>query len=533
MSTSKRLVALFLAMLFAGALYAQRDMPIIAELVGEHDASGFGYQVRSLDFNHDGYDDLVVFAFAFGYDPGVSPSQGKVYIYYGGPGFNSNTLPAVTLEGYYINGTRIKIHSIENVGDVNGDGFDDLMIRDFMTDVSGSPPRFMFYYGNTDDLSAPDRIEIPPPGEHFGQMFKLGDVDGDGYGDIGLLYIDYVGHNGISLGIFWGGSFERQFVFGNANFVQVSMGINGIGDIDNDGYDDFAIGYRLEGAGSTEYDVIRLYNGNPDRDFTEHLILRNSSSGSTRICEPMGDLNADGYADFLGYSDYTSGSIKLWYGSEAIDPNAPSVELRPDYVEQRMEGVGYGDFNNDGYDDVVCATYYLRRMAVWLGGDPMNGFDDWRVYYNTYDKFGYSVATGDYDADGFCDIAISAPEFDSYWPEPGRVFIFGGHSEMTANDDPTAPGGEDHFSLRLSPNPVGRDGAIDLTLSGCDSKPNQTPKIEIFDIRGRRVYLSEGDKFTGGTFHKSLQLRDLASGVYICRVKLGNLVRSARISMIN
>ncbi|MBW6513875.1 MAG: FG-GAP repeat protein [Candidatus Syntrophosphaera sp.] len=531
MSTSKKLAALFAAMLFAVALFGQRDMPIIAELVGEHNGACFGWSVITLDFNHDGYDDLAIFSAGYGWEYPSTPSRGKVYIYYGGPGFNSNTPPAVTLEGDYPNGTSRVINSIENVGDVNGDGFDDLMIEDFTPYVSDSI-RFMFYYGNTDDLSAPDRIEIPPPGEHFGQMFKLGDVDGDGYGDIGVYYIDYVGHNGRSYGIFWGGSFERQFVFGNDNILSYATGINGIGDIDNDGYDDFAIGYRRGGTGSTEYDVIRLFNGNPDRSFTEHLILRNSSSGSTRICEPLGDLNADGYADFLGYSDYTSGRIRLWYGSEAIDPNTPSVELRPDYVEQRMEGVGYGDFNNDGYDDVVCATYYLRRMAVWLGGDPMNGFDDWSVYYNIYDKFGYSVATGDYNADGFCDIAISAPEFDSYWPEPGRVFIFGGHSEMTANDDPTAPGGEDHFSLRLSPNPVGRDGTIDLTIRGCDSKPNQTLKIEIFDIRGRRVYLSEGDKFTGGTFHKSLQLRDLASGVYICRVKLGNLVISAKISMI-
>jgi hypothetical protein len=521
MSIVKRLAALSAVVLITIGLFGQGSMPLMAELQGEHNGSGYGYRIVTLDFNHDGYDDLVVLASFYGYEDGVSPARGKVYVYYGGPGFSSNTPPAMTLEGYYINGTRWRIMNIENVGDVNGDGFDDLMIRDMIPSANDSV-RLLFYYGNTDDLSTPDRIETVS-GEIIGIISKLGDFDGDGYDDMGIYYVD---DNGQSFGIVWGGSFERQFVFSSDDISADYLGITGIGDVNNDGYADFAIGYKRE----TGRHIIRLYWGNQDRTFTDNQVLLDANILSTSICKALGDVNADGYDDFLGYSD--SYGIKLWYGSDSIDPNSPSVVLWPNCVEGRMEGVGYGDFNNDGYDDVISASYHSSRMAVWLGGNPMNGYDDWYYYVTSYDNFGYSVATGDYNADGFCDIAISAPEFDSVMPAPGHVLIYGGHAGMTANDDPALPGAGDQLQLRVSPNPVQRDGIVNVTIRGFESKANDTALIEVFDIKGRRVYSREDTQVPSGTYRKNIQLQDLASGVYICRVKLGDLTQTARLSIV-
>ncbi len=85
-------------------IHALNDMPLLAQLQGEHNMSSFGYSIISLDFNHDGYDDLVVYSMAYGYQYQQSASRGKVYIYYGGPGFSSASEPAITLEGDYPEG---------------------------------------------------------------------------------------------------------------------------------------------------------------------------------------------------------------------------------------------------------------------------------------------------------------------------------------------------------------------------------------------------------------------------------------------
>ncbi|MDZ4121829.1 MAG: VCBS repeat-containing protein, partial [Candidatus Cloacimonadaceae bacterium] len=117
-------------LLLITGLHAQNAMPLLAELQGEHNASGYGYSLVTLDFNHDGYDDLVVLSSFYGYHYQETPSRGKVYLYYGGPGFSSASMPAMTLEGDYPEGYMRKLMMIVNVGDVNGDGFDDLMICD-------------------------------------------------------------------------------------------------------------------------------------------------------------------------------------------------------------------------------------------------------------------------------------------------------------------------------------------------------------------------------------------------------------------
>ena len=160
-------------------------------------------QSLSLDFNHDGFDDLVVYSASYGYQYQQSPSRGKVYIYFGGPGFSSASEPDISLEGDYPEGELRLISSIRNPGDVNGDGFDDLIIGDRNPDVPGSV-RYMFYFGGTSDLTNPDRIEYPQPGESFATLHELGDVDGDGFGDVGICYqINYYTY----FDIMWGGIF--------------------------------------------------------------------------------------------------------------------------------------------------------------------------------------------------------------------------------------------------------------------------------------------------------------------------------------
>ena len=127
----KKLKLLTLTLLLSGVLCLSgiNDMPLIAEFQGEHIKSLFGHKLVCLDFNHDGYDDLIVSSRAYGYCAYPNtPPRGKVYIYYGGPGFSSNIAPAMSLEGDYPEGMQRVVATIHNVGDINGDSYDDLMI---------------------------------------------------------------------------------------------------------------------------------------------------------------------------------------------------------------------------------------------------------------------------------------------------------------------------------------------------------------------------------------------------------------------
>jgi len=84
----------------------------------------------------------------------------------------------------------------------------------------------------------------------------------------------------------------------------------------------------------------------------------------------LGDLNNDGFDDFLGYSD--SRGLNVWLGSDAGITPEPNVSLNPKYFgNAKMRGVKHGDFNGDGFSDVIAATYQGRRFAVWLGSENM------------------------------------------------------------------------------------------------------------------------------------------------------------------
>jgi len=527
MTTLRYAILPLIMMIMVVEAFALTDMPMIAELQGEHNASGFGYQLVSLDFNHDGYKDIVVLAAFYGWAYQGTPSRGKVYIYYCGPGFNSGTPPALTLEGEYPNGNGRKVGYILNTGDINGDSYDDLMIADTIPDVSNST-RYMYFYGQNVDLSSPDRIETRPPGQTIYGISSIGDVDGDGYGDMGIDYVmgEY------RFDIQWGGNFERQVILEGEGSPSYISGMKGIGDINNDGFDDFTIGL-VHGDTGGQYNIIRLYYGNAERVFSNPLILIQTYSGISRVCKPLGDLNGDGYADFLGYAD--GDGMKVWLGSENLDPAQPSIVLNPIYFgDAYMNGIAYGDFNNDGYDDVVGASYNSRRFAVWLGNSNMNGFRDWQKT-SALENYGYSVATGDFDGDSFCDIAVSAPFEQGEWPLhnfTGYVFIYGGNGQMVADEDPVASAVPEQLNVIINPNPLREGNVINCAIQCPEKAKNQKLSIEIFNIKGQRLYQAPEQNMIATEFYTSIPLPTLPSGLYLCKVKVGNIEKVSKITIL-
>ncbi len=512
-------------------LFATNDMSIIAEFQGEHHYSGYGNTLESLDFNGDGYTDLAVFSQSYGYTEGVGGRCGKVYIYYGGPNFCSATNPSLTLTG----ATDRAILNMYNVGDINGDGYDDLCVYDYAPLPSREDIRIRFYFGGRDDLDYPDHVIFLPWNSYVLRVSKIGDFDGDGFGDVGLHYVLRQPPAVQKYSIMWGGSLEEEIILEYTENNAISS-ICGIGDINGDGYKDFSLGFTNPDP-ITGYHKIRIYHGNPDRDFSDYDVLIQTQEPITKDCRPIGDVNGDGFDDFMGY--YSNDGMHAWLGGTNIAYDTPSFNFLPGWSgDVASRCLKFGDLNGDGFDDVVGTNYNQGRFSVWMGSEQMNGTSD-LIKISGYDNFGYGIAVGDFNADGFCDIAIGAHKPSPYSNDRdfrGYVFIYGGNEHLqdttVSNDDLVAPQVKDQLHISISPNPVRTSDGVAL-LTATSKKPLAVIEgtLSIFNIKGQLVY-RENIPVNHSKVEHNINLQQFATGIYLCQMSLGEKQATKKLIII-
>ena len=146
-------------------------------LAGESGGDYFGYAVsKAGDVNHDGYDDVVVGAF------GVNSRAGRAYVYQGSASGLASTT-ALTLSGETV-GDGLG-GSVSAAGDVNGDGYDDVLIgAPYASSYTG---RVYLYEGSATGLSTAPGATVfgEATRNYFGvRLSGAGDVNHDGYDDI-------------------------------------------------------------------------------------------------------------------------------------------------------------------------------------------------------------------------------------------------------------------------------------------------------------------------------------------------------------
>ncbi len=370
-------------------------------------------------------------------------------------------------------------------GDVNGDGYDDLLVAG-ASRYNKCQGRLYLYYGGKDMDDRPDKIFTgEKAGDFFGEEAYLADVNGDGYADVVTGAFGYNNMRGRVYIYFGGPGMDEDADL----IIKGEAGTHGgfgstitAGDINNDDCDDVLVSaIWLNGKRGRAY---LFYGGNP-MDTTADLVFDGENEDyyfGRDINNPkmIGDVNGDGYGDLLISSRYWNywagasgqGRAFLYYGGPGT-----SMDSIPDKVftgENRRDDFGVSgcifDIDNDGFDDVIIGvrSYNNRRGRAYLywGGEDMDTIADktFDGEAGTQDSFGCGMDAGYVNYDDYGDFIVTAP-----YSNTGKAFLFYGDTKASINTACdktfTLPTGT-NFPQHVALGDLSNDNYPDVSMGG-------------------------------------------------------------------
>jgi FG-GAP-like repeat/FG-GAP repeat len=413
-------------------------------LTGENDNDVFGGDVATAgDVNADGYADVIVGAL---YYP-AHTDKGRAYVYMGGPGGLSAT-PSLTLTGE--NDVNYFGASVATAGDVNGDGYADVIVGAWHYPGSVTMTgRAYIYLGGPSGLSATPALTLTGTDNFEGFGFPVasaGDVNRDGYADVlvgaldanysGRVYIYMGGPGGLSAtpALTLTGENDSDFFADSAAYA---------GDVNGDGYADVIVG----ADGYLSYTGrLYLYLGGPSGlSQTPALSLTSQNTGDYfgRSVATAGDVNGDGYADIIVGAPILNdparkGKAYVYLGGPNGLSPTPALTLTGENAGDVFGSsvATAGNINGDGYSDIIVgASGYSSgsrtgRAYIYLGGP--GGLSPTAALTltgeNVGDRFGSSVATaGNVNGDGYSDVIVGAGNYLG-GSRRGRAYLYLGGS---------------------------------------------------------------------------------------------------------
>jgi len=365
--------------------------------VGENSGDFFSADCDMGDVNGDGCADIVIGALGYNNantDVGME-GPGRAYLFYGGP--NMDTDVDVIFDGEA--GTTGGFGSKMDIGYIDADNYADILINaNYYDNERGRA--YLFYGGDPVDTTADKIFDGEHPHDRMGREQDMGkDVNGDGYGDIVFGARAYGRHRGRAY-LFYGGPKATMDTVCDKIFAGESVGDEFgssicICDIDRDDFAEVIVGARKYGQDGCDGRVY-LYWGEPSIDLNKpDLVFEEAprvSLGGDRIS--CGHFNDDQYRDIAvsGY-DYPNyiqlGRVYLYYGNKKSLMDTTADHHFTGHSPHSMYGykLNVGDFNGDGYDDLVCGAPWhpngekVGRAYLYYNNPPSS--TDILFYCNT------------------------------------------------------------------------------------------------------------------------------------------------------
>ncbi len=428
---------------------------------GGQGGAEFGQEVAGGgDVNGDGYADVAISAPLWNcpwVDTTSDPPQncGKVQVFYGGPTGLSAT-PDWELEGDG-SGDRVG-YALEFVGDEDGDGDSELLVGipyyDYVYEDEG---RYELYLGSPFGLAT-----VPTHASNGGQSYALwgwsadgvGDVDGDGYADyvVSAPGWDDLQINSGRTWMYYGdpsaSAVLSGWVFDSYQwYAEASNDITRAGDVNGDGYADFLLTVRLWDAGGYGGTVDAgkawlFYGGASTPTAAAAWSVEGTQVGEQlgSCAGTVGDVNGDGYADFVVGRDgwngtyVDEGAVDLYLGSDS-GPVSTSWQVLGGQANANLgaECGAAGDVDGDGYGDIFVGAWKYDGVAgtdsgaayLYSGAAAATGVTTWdRTGPQPDARYGATLASaGDIDGDGRDDILVGGPEMNSVDDTVGSVQI--------------------------------------------------------------------------------------------------------------
>jgi hypothetical protein len=507
-------MSLLLTLLGSSGTSAQTGEPVVVDLanadltfLGEEANDWAGYSVSPAgDVNNDGYDDFLVGAprTKVEVEPGRELGAGAAYLVLGREGEDWPLSPIYLsqADAQFVGQETDGMTGRQNytAGDVNGDGYDDFLISGWTAESSLPQQGKAYLYlgrSNVDwglahpaeqaDASFLGENELDFAGYY---LSAAGDVNGDGYDDFlitsprysifntetisgtGKVYL-ILGREAADWGLDYSLADADASFVGEAADDRAGRSAAGVGDVNDDGYDDFLIGAIYNDEGGPEAGQSYLFLGqaaegapdyDPDRPWwgTDYSVAGADASfigeaegdESGRRVAGAGDVNGDGYDDFLiGASrhDYVApdvGKAYLILGKHSANwgMDFPLAQASAGFVGENAEDQagrrvsGAGDVNGDGFADFLIGAPHNNRggeragaaylmfgrsdAAAWTSNFSLRHANVIYVGEAALDVAGYDVApAGDVDGNGFDDILIGAYGSKRETDSPGKAYV--------------------------------------------------------------------------------------------------------------
>jgi hypothetical protein len=381
-------------------------------------------------------------------------------------------------------------------GDVNGDGYADVLVGAYSTDIpeTNTGQAYLYLGDYPVDFSDPVVFYGEEANDYFGYGLSIaGDVNGDSYQDI-IIGADGADSSRGKAYIYFGGpsvdNIAELTLSGEVFNDYFGISVSTAGDVNGDGFSDVIVGADGADGGANISGRAYIYLGNSSMDNTVDLTLNGLNTGDEfgLAVACAGDVNGDGYSDVIvcayraaGGGD-ERGQVYIFFGGAPMDNEADIViSGREDNDWLGSWAASAGDVNGDGYADVIIGAIHADgggtnrgQVYIYFGSPTMEsgmtaddadititgGFND--------GNFGIAVAcAGDIDGDGLSDVIIGAPRVDVGGTDAGQVYIYLGKnmgSEMDIIDsDFMFTGEDDNARLGQSVSSAG-----DLDKNGYD-----------------------------------------------------------------